>query len=161
MNQNVYLFVILSVKHKKSPFLAVLTSFLILDKIQDGGQDGDHCWWRDRPPATPSRIKYTSSCWEDQRLSTDGKIVSKYCNVSKTVGQGGFHHPASCTTVRVRICVYVQGLSSPPLTRAESNGYNLMAAIVRALWLAAKRAKFSCNDRAKVARPLWPLARRF
>ena len=41
------------VKHKKLLFLAVLTSFLILGKIQDGGQDGDHCWWCHRPPAAP------------------------------------------------------------------------------------------------------------
>ena len=45
----------------------------------------------DRPPAAPPPKKYTSSCREDQRLSTEGKIISKYCNISKT--QGGFHHP--------------------------------------------------------------------
>ena len=57
----------------------------------------------DRPPAAPSPIKYTSSCREDQRLSTEGKIISKYCNMSKT--QGEFHHPTAspppCTTVGV------------------------------------------------------------
>ena len=47
----------------------------------------------DRPPAAPSPIKYTSSCREDQRLSTEGKIISKYCNMSKT--QGEFHHPTA------------------------------------------------------------------
>ena len=31
----------------------VLTRFLILGKIQDGGQHGDHCWGRHRPPAAP------------------------------------------------------------------------------------------------------------
>ena len=41
------------------------------------------------PPAAPPPIKYTSSCREDQRLSTEGKIVSKYCNLSKTQGEGG------------------------------------------------------------------------
>ena len=35
---------ILHVKHKKLPFIAILTLFLILGKIQDGGQDGEHCW---------------------------------------------------------------------------------------------------------------------
>ena len=35
---------ILHVKHKKLPFMATLTLFLILGKIQDGGQDGEHCW---------------------------------------------------------------------------------------------------------------------
>ena len=45
----------------------------------------------DRPPAAAPPIKYTSSCREDQRLSTEGKIISKYCNISKT--QRGFHQP--------------------------------------------------------------------
>ena len=61
-------------KAQKLPFLAVLTWFLILGKIQDGR----HCWWRHRPPAVPPPLKYTS----DQRLSTKGKIVSKYSNIS-------------------------------------------------------------------------------
>ena len=52
----------------------------ILDKIQDGDQDGDRVWWRHSPPAAPPSIKYTSTCREDQRLSTEGKIVSKYWN---------------------------------------------------------------------------------
>ena len=54
MIQSAYLCVILHVKRKKLPFLAVLTWFLILDKIQDG----DHVWWRHRPPAVPPPIKY-------------------------------------------------------------------------------------------------------
>ena len=56
MIQSAYLCVILHVKRKKLPFLAVLTWFLILDKIQDG----DHVWWRHRPPAVPPPIKYTA-----------------------------------------------------------------------------------------------------
>ena len=43
---------------KQLSFLAVLTWFLILGKIQDG----DHCWSRHRPPAGPPFIKYTSCC---------------------------------------------------------------------------------------------------
>ena len=39
-----YLCVVFNVKHKKSAFLAVLTWFLILGKIQDGSQDGDHSY---------------------------------------------------------------------------------------------------------------------
>ena len=46
--------------------------------------DVDH-----RPPAAPPPINNTSSCREDQRLSTESKIVSKYCNISKTQGGGG------------------------------------------------------------------------
>ena len=56
MIQSAYLCVILHVKRKKLRFLAVLTWFLILDKIQDG----DHVWWRHRPPAVPPPIKYTA-----------------------------------------------------------------------------------------------------
>ena len=36
MKQNTYLCVILHVKHKKLPFLAVFKRFLTLGKIQDG-----------------------------------------------------------------------------------------------------------------------------
>ena len=36
-----------------------------------------------------------------------GKIVSKYCNISKSLG-GSIHPP--CTTVGVWICMYVRGL---------------------------------------------------
>ena len=46
---------------KKSPFLAVLTWFLIPRKIQDRCQDGDLSWWRHRPPVAPPSIKYTFS----------------------------------------------------------------------------------------------------
>ena len=87
MIQSVYLHVILHVKHKKLPFIAILTWFLILAKIRDG----DHSWWSHRPPAAAPPIKYTSSCWEIQRLSTKGKIVSKYCNISKSLGRGSFN----------------------------------------------------------------------
>ena len=41
MMKSPYLCIILHVKNKKKlPFIAVLTRFLILGKIQDGG----HCW---------------------------------------------------------------------------------------------------------------------
>ena len=86
--QSSYLCVIFLVKNKKSPFLAILTWFLILGKIQDG----DYCWWRHTPPAALSPLKHTSSCLEDQRLCTQGKIVSKYYNILKTPGEG-FHPP--------------------------------------------------------------------
>ena len=44
---------ILHVKHKNLSFIAILTWFLIFGEIQDG----DHCWWRHRPPGAPSPIK--------------------------------------------------------------------------------------------------------
>ena len=51
-------------------------------------------WLRQRPPAVPLPIKYTSSCREDQRLSTEGKVVSKNRNISKIQRGGGrFHQP--------------------------------------------------------------------
>ena len=57
IKQSAYLCVIFHVKQKKLPFVAVLTRFLILGKLQDGSQDGDHCWWRDRPPAAAPPMK--------------------------------------------------------------------------------------------------------
>ena len=54
----------------------------------------------------------TSSCWEDQRLSTDGKIVSKYYKYNKNFGEGFRQPPPNpCTTVGVWICVCVRGLN--------------------------------------------------
>ena len=67
--ESAYLCVSFHVKHKKIPLPAVLTWFLIiLGKIQEG----DHCWWRHRPPAAPPPMKYTSSSRGDQRLSSKG-----------------------------------------------------------------------------------------
>ena len=40
----------------------------------------------DRPPAAPSPIKYTSSCREDQRLSTEGKIIPNTATYQKLKG---------------------------------------------------------------------------
>ena len=42
---------------------------------------------------TTHKIIYTSSCWEDQRLFTEGKIVLKYYNISKTLGGSINPHP--------------------------------------------------------------------
>ena len=54
-------------------------------------------------------MKYPTSCREDQRLSTEGKIVSKYCNISKNSrGEGGGPStlPPPRTSVRPnQICV--------------------------------------------------------
>ena len=91
--QRAYLCVIFHLKHKKLPFFTVLTWFLILSKIQDLGQDGDHCW-RHSPLAAPPPIKYTSPCYDGQRLSTESKIVSKYCNILKTLGRGSIQPPS-------------------------------------------------------------------
>ena len=58
-------------------------------------------------------MKYPSSCREDQRLSPEGKIVSKYCNISKNSrgGGGGWGPstpPPACTTLGIGVCVYVR-----------------------------------------------------
>ena len=97
----VYLLFFMSSK-KKSPFLVVLPWFLNLGEIQDG----HHSWWRRRPSAAPPRIKYTLSCTEDQRLSTEVKIVSEYSNIPKP--PAGFHllPPSPCTTL-VGLCMRV------------------------------------------------------
>ena len=107
--QSNYLCVILHVKRKKLFILTVFTWFLILNKIQDGGQEGDHVWKRYRPPAAPPPIKYTSCCREDQRLSTEGKIVSKYWKLSKA--EGGSFNPPSPQARWGYDRVYVQGLN--------------------------------------------------
>ena len=96
---------------KKSPFLSVFTWFLILGKYRDG----DHCWWRHRPLPP---IKYASSCGEDPRLFTEGKIVSKYCNISKTLG-GSIRPP--WTMVGVWICMYAR-------PRVQMNFFTFMLA---------------------------------
>ena len=82
MMQSNRLCVLLHVKRKKLLILNIFIWFLIRHKIQDG----DHVWWRHRPAAVPPPIKHTSSCREDQRLSTEGKIVLKYCNKKKNQG---------------------------------------------------------------------------
>ena len=82
--------VIFHLKHKKTPFLAVLAWFLILDKIQDV----DHCCWRHRPPAVSPPTKYTLSCSRDQKLSTSVKSFEilqhiKNSNGWRGEGEGG------------------------------------------------------------------------
>ena len=75
---------------QKIPFFAVLIWFLILGKVEDGGQCGDHYCWRHRAPAAPPPINIPH--WEDQRLSTEGKSVSKYRNMSKNSGERFHQH---------------------------------------------------------------------
>ena len=41
----------LHVNRQKLLIIIAFTWFLIFDKIQVGGRDGDHVWWRHRPPA--------------------------------------------------------------------------------------------------------------
>ena len=141
--QSNYLCVILQIKRKKLLILNVFTWFLILYKIQDGSQDDDHVWWRYRPPAAPPPKKYTSFCREDERLSTECKIVSKYCNIWKTQGERGGLPP--CTTVGYDfVCTFEASkrtyinrgdVSHPPCFKLYQWGYKSIAkTAVKASW---------------------------
>ena len=119
--QSNYLCVVLLVKRKKLLIVTVFTCFLVLEKIQDG----DHVWWRHRPPAVPPRIKYTSSYKEGQKLSTEGKI-----EISGGGGENSINPnlspPPYCSTVRVWLCVYVRGLSRHITANGEKFGMGLL-----------------------------------
>ena len=113
MKQSNYLCVIYTSRTRKkihSP--ALLHWFLLFGKIQDGDLDGNHVWWHYRPPATPPPIKYSSSCREDQRLSTGSKIVSKYCSISKTRGTGFPSTPPPLNHVGVMTSCTSEGIKS-------------------------------------------------
>ena len=75
--QSAYFWVIFHLKHKK------ITIFRGLAKSKMATIFGHVTG----PQRAPPPIKYTSSCIEDQRLSTEVKSVWKYCNISKTVGR--------------------------------------------------------------------------
>ena len=96
---------------QKLLFPAVLTWFLILGKIQDGSQDGDHCWWRHRPPAAPPPMKYT--CSLVKKIKGFPLKVKLFPNTAtyQKLGRGiPSIPPPSCATVVVWICVFVRGL---------------------------------------------------
>ena len=95
MMQSAYLCVILFVKYNKLALLAVLTWFLILGKKQNG----DHCRWRHMPPVAPPPIKYIPH------------LVEKIKGFPLKNSRVGFHQSPLYHTVRVWICVSVQGLS--------------------------------------------------
>ena len=84
--QSNYLCVIFHIKCKKLLILTVFTLFLNLDKIQDGGQDGDHVWWRQRPPAAPPPIKYTKKI---QGFPLRAKLFRKIATYQIPKGGGG------------------------------------------------------------------------
>ena len=108
--QSAYLYVILHVRYKKLPFIAVFTLFRIL---------GDHCSWRHRlPAASPLSQIYLiflqrskAFHWRQNRF----EILQRIKNCAE-----GFHPPLPphpCTTVGVWICVYVRGLSITDKTK--------------------------------------------
>ena len=101
MMQSNYLCVVLLVKRKKLSVVTVFTWFSVLEKMQDG----DHVWWRHRPPAVPPRIKYTSSCREGHRLSTEGKIEIRELSINPQPDPPPPHPPSHRTTVRVSVKV--------------------------------------------------------
>ena len=82
-----YRYDIISSRWSSQFWVKIHVWFLILGgKIQVEAQYGDHCWWRHRSTAAPPPLKYTSSCQDDKRLSSKGKIVSKYCHNQKLWG---------------------------------------------------------------------------
>ena len=117
--QSNYLCVVLLVKRKKLLIVTVFTWFLVLEKMQDGY----HVWWHHRPLAVTPRIKCTSSCRE---------LRSKAFHWSQNRNKGRIHQPqpppppTHCTTVRVWLCVYVQGLSRRITANGEKFGMGLL-----------------------------------
>ena len=107
------------------PLIAVFTRFLILGKIQDRGQECDHCWWRHRPSAAPSPIKHTSSCWENWKIKTFHWRQNQF-EIPQHIKNSwkGFHHPLPPLPTHThththtlvprwgvcRICMYARGL---------------------------------------------------
>ena len=84
MTLSAYLCVILHVKHKKyhlSRFWPGFYFFFVKSKMATIVGDVTGLQQRHHP------IKYILSCREDQRLSIEGKIISKYCNILKTLGR--------------------------------------------------------------------------
>ena len=110
--QSAYLCVTVHVKHKKLPFLAVLTWFLILGKIQDGGNDGDHCRWRHRPPAAPAPTNIPYLVKKIKGFSLKVKSFQNTATYQKHRGGVPSTPSPPCTTVGVWICVCVLGLNA-------------------------------------------------
>ena len=78
---------------------------IILDKTQSGGQDDNLVLRCHRNPAVPTPTKYTSLCREDQRLSIEGKILVRHCNIAKTTFDQPtpplYHSGGLCVCARV------------------------------------------------------------
>ena len=110
-----YLCVFYMFSTQEFPVIAVFTWFLILGKIQDRGQDCDHCWWRHRSPAAPSPIKHTSSCWENWKIKTFHWRQNRFEIPQHTkTSWEGLHQPPPPPLVPrwgvCRVCMYIRGL---------------------------------------------------
>ena len=105
---------------RKLQFIAALIWFLILDQIQNGGQDGDHCCRCHRPPAAPPPINIPHL---DEKIKGFPLKAKSFWNTATyqseilqhiKISVEGFHQPVPHlprTTVGVWIYVYVRGLS--------------------------------------------------
>ena len=100
IKKNTYLCVILHVKHKQ--FLR-LNLIIILGKIQDGGEDGEHVWRHYRP-----LVALHPSCRHDERLSTEGNFVFEILQDIKN-SRKGLHQLPLGVQRRGYDCVYVRG----------------------------------------------------
>ena len=88
----------------------------IFDKIQDGCQDGDHVWWRHRPPAAPPPIKYTSSCREKMKgFPLRAKSFRNTAIYQKLKERGGGFNQPPLYHGGVWLCVYIRGLMHPSI----------------------------------------------
>ena len=129
MKQSTYLCVILHVKHKRLPILSLFTRFQFLGKIQDG----DHFWGRHRPPAAPPHIKYSSSCWEDERLFNMTQNLFEVLQYIKNLRERFQRRqlptppslpPPSCKTVRVWLAsLYLLAYFGKEMLR-NNNGFS-------------------------------------
>ena len=106
---------------RKLLILTVFTWFLILEKIQDG--DYVQVTSQTANNATTHKMYIILFSEENQRLSTEGKIISKYCNTSKT--KRGVHQPlflyhGGAMTLRVRPRVNKSSKKGIKWTRIEN-----------------------------------------
>ena len=137
--QRAYWCVIFHAKHKKLPFLIVLTWFLILGKMQDCGQDGDHCWWRHRPPAAPPPIKYIKKIKSFPLKVKSFRNSGTYQKLRRGVSSTTHLPPpplTPCTKVGVWICVYVRGLIIEVSVKRDTTVNCVLSSLVKesAFW---------------------------
>ena len=110
---------------KKLRFREVLTWFLILGKIQDGCQDGDHCWWRHRP----------------QEVLLPHKIYSQTSLIRTPKGQSQVSALRRCPYYRGRECM-IFGISKERLDCTsscwEDHRFSVEGTIVPKYWNISK-----------------------
>ena len=138
MMQNAYLCIILHDKHKKLPFIAVSTRFLIIGKIQDGG----HCWWHHRlPAATPPNKIYLillrrskAFHWRQNRFEILQHI--------KNAGEGSINPLFPCGGMNLRVRPRVKCAANRGTYKRVSMGWCLLRLSVKILALLRLSVNF-------------------